>query len=584
MFKIFRYLKAKEWLLFAACGAFIVVQVYTELKMPEYTSAITELIQTPGSAVSDVWMNGLYMLLCALGSAGCLLIVGFFASLLGARLAKRMREELYKKVMSFSLADINRFSTATLITRSTNDVTQVQMLFAMGAQFLFRAPIMSIWAIIKLIRYDWQYSTMTAVAVALLILVSACVIAYAVPKFKKIQLMTDDINRLMREQLIGVRVVRAYNAEKYSEDKFSDANDLLTRTNISVNRAFVTINPMMNIIMSGVTIGVFWIGAYVVNASVGAERLTAFSDMLALSRYVMLVISAFLMLVICFIMTPRALIASRRITEVLEVEPSVTDPENPAPIPDATGEIEFKDVSFKYPDAQECVLEHINFKAERGQTVAFIGSTGSGKSTLINLVPRFYDVTGGSITVDGVDVRDYAQKDLRKKIGYVPQRALLFSGTLGDNINYGDVAGERGESDIREALDIAQATEFVKDMDGELEAHIAQGGTNVSGGQRQRLAIARAICRKPEIYIFDDSFSALDFKTDRTLRDALEKATSGSTKLIVAQRVGTIMNADKIIVLNDGKQVGEGTHSELMSKCEIYREIALSQLSEEELA
>ncbi len=583
MFKVLRYMKAADWLLIAACAAFVVLQVYVDLKMPEYISAITACMKIPGTPVKEVWINGAYMLLCAFGSAACLLIIGLFAAFVGARLARRLRDEIYDQVMRFSLADINRFSMATLITRSTNDVMQVQMTFAMGAQYLFRAPVMAIWAVVKLVRYNWQYSAMTAVSVAVMILCSIAIIIYALPKFKKIQIMTDDLNRIMREQLTGVRVVRAYNAESYAERKFGEANDNLYKINLSVNRAFITLNPMMNIIMSGVSIGVFWIGAYIINAASDIGRFIAFSDMMALTMYVIQVLSGFLMLVATFIMTPRALVAARRITEVLEVVPSVLDPESPAETSEATGEVEFCDVSFRYPDANEDVLSHISFKAERGSTVAFIGATGSGKTTLINLVPRFYDVTDGCVKVDGVDVREYRQKDLRRKIGYVPQRGVLFSGRLAENVNYGDAAAERTEADIRSALDIAQASGFVANMPGELDAPIAQGGTNVSGGQRQRLSIARAICRRPEIYIFDDSFSALDFKTDKELRAELETATEGATKLIVAQRVGTIMNADKIIVLDDGVTVGEGTHKELLETCEVYREIALSQLGEEGL-
>lgn len=582
MFKVFKYLRPVDWLLVACCAGFVVLQVFAELKMPEYISAITLCMKT-GAPTSEVWINGAYMLLCALGAAGSLLLVGFFAAFVGSRLAKRLREELYDKVTDFALEDVNRFSVATLITRSTNDVTQVQMLFAMGLQFLFRAPIMAIWAIVKLVKYNWQYSALTAVGVALIIVLSGIVVAYALPKFKKIQRMTDDINRIMRELLTGVRVVRAYNAESFSENKFDDANEKLTKTNLAVNRALITLNPVINLVMSGVSIGVFWIGAYIIQASSGAARLDAFGNMMSLTMYAIQVISAFLMLVMTFIMTPRAIIAARRITEVLDVKPSVTDPKEPVAIPETKGEVEFNDVTFRYPDAAEPVLEHISFKAERGQTVAFIGATGSGKTSLINLVPRFYDVTEGNVTVDGVDVRAYAQKDLRQKIGYVPQRATLFYGALSENVNYGDLADERGEADIRAALDVAQATDFVSEMDGEIDAHIAQGGTNVSGGQRQRLSIARAVCRRPEIFIFDDCFSALDLKTDRKLRDALAETTADATKLIVAQRVGTIMNADKIIVLEDGKQVGAGTHKELLETCPVYREIANSQLSEEEL-
>ena len=570
------------WLLVTCCAGFVVLQVFAELKMPEYVSAITLCMKT-GAPTSEVWINGAFMLLCALGAAGSLLIVGFFAAFVGARIAKRLREELYDKVTDFSLADVNRFSVATLITRSTNDVTQVQMLFAMGLQFMFRAPIMAVWAIIKLVQYNWQYSALTAVGVGVIVVLSGIVVGYAMPKFKKIQRMTDDINRIMRELLTGVRVVRAYNAERFSEDKFDDANERLTKSNLSVNRALITLNPIINLVMDGVSIGVFWIGAYIIQAQTGAARLDAFGNMMSLTMYAIQVISAFLMLVMTFIMTPRAVIAARRITEVLDVKPSVTDPIAPAAIPETKGEIEFNDVSFRYPDAAEPVLEHISFKAERGQTVAFIGATGSGKTSLINLVPRFYDVTAGSVTVDGVDVRAYAQKDLRQKIGYVPQRATLFYGALAENINYGDLSDKRDETDIRAALDIAQATDFVSEMEGDINAHIAQGGTNVSGGQRQRLSIARAVCRRPEIFIFDDCFSALDLKTDRALRDALAETTADATKLIVAQRVGTVMNADKIIVLENGKQAGAGTHKELLETCSVYQEIANSQLSEEEL-
>ena len=582
MFKVFKYLNPVDWLLVTCCAGFVVLQVFAELKMPEYVSAITLCMKT-GAPTSEVWINGAFMLLCALGAAGSLLIVGFFAAFVGARIAKRLREELYDKVTDFSLADVNRFSVATLITRSTNDVTQVQMLFAMGLQFMFRAPIMAVWAIIKLVQYNWQYSALTAVGVGVIVVLSGIVVGYAMPKFKKIQRMTDDINRIMRELLTGVRVVRAYNAERFSEDKFDDANERLTKSNLSVNRALITLNPIINLVMDGVSIGVFWIGAYIIQAQTGAARLDAFGNMMSLTMYAIQVISAFLMLVMTFIMTPRAVIAARRITEVLDVKPSVTDPIAPAAIPETKGEIEFNDVSFRYPDAAEPVLEHISFKAERGQTVAFIGATGSGKTSLINLVPRFYDVTAGSVTVDGVDVRAYAQKDLRQKIGYVPQRATLFYGALAENINYGDLSDKRDETDIRAALDIAQATDFVSEMEGDINAHIAQGGTNVSGGQRQRLSIARAVCRRPEIFIFDDCFSALDLKTDRALRDALAETTADATKLIVAQRVGTVMNADKIIVLENGKQAGAGTHKELLETCSVYQEIANSQLSEEEL-
>lgn len=583
MFKVLRYFKAKDWLLVCGCALFVVLEVFVELKIPEYVSIITDCM-TQGAPIREVWINGAYMLLCAFAAAVALLIVGFLAALLGARLAKMLREEIYKRVMQFSLADINKFSMATLITRSTNDVTQVQTTFALGAQFLFRAPVMAIWAIVKVAQTQWQWTALTIGAVAALIIASALIITLALPKFKKIQAMTDDVNRIMREQLTGVRVVRAYNAESYSQDKFGVANDDLTKTATSVNRALITINPLMNVVMSGVSIGVFWIGACLIQAAAGGARVELFSETMAMLQYSMQVLSGFLMLVMCFVMTPRALIAARRITDVLDVEPSIADPQTPAEIPQVKGEVEFCNVAFRYPDASDNALEGINFRAERGQTVAFIGATGSGKTSLINLIPRFYDVADGAVKVDGVDVRDYRQSDLRRKIGYVPQRGVLFSGDLYENVNYGDGADERNEEAVKRALEIAQAADFVSEMDGELHAPIAQGGTNVSGGQRQRLAIARAVCRDPEIYIFDDSFSALDFKTDKKLRAALGEATANATKLIVAQRVGTIMDADKIIVLDQGRQVGIGTHAELMENCELYREIALSQLSKEELA
>ena len=551
--------------------------------MPEYVGIITSCIES-GAPIRDIWMNGLYMLLCAIGAAACLLVVGFFAAMLGAGLARRLRDEMYDKVMSFSLADINKFSMATLITRATNDVTQVQILFAIGAQFMFRAPVMAIWAVVKVAQKSWQWSAMTAGAVVGMLIFAGVVMLVAMPKFKKIQMMTDNINRVMREQLIGVRVVRAYNAESFAEGKFGVANDELTRTNLSVNRALITINPIINIVLAGATIGVVMIGAMLVNSAGFNLKGVYQADTMSMVQYVTQVLSGFLMLAMCFIMAPRALIAARRITEILEVTPSILDPEHPAEIPaDVKGEVEFRDVTFRYPDMSGDVIRNISFKAERGQTVAFIGSTGSGKSSLINLIPRFYDVSEGRVLVDGVDVRDYAQKDLRRKIGYVPQQGVLFSGTVRENVNYGDGAENFSDEDIRKALEIAQA-DFVDNMEQGLDSTIAQGGTNVSGGQRQRLAIARAICRKPEIYIFDDSFSALDFKTDKVLRRRLNEATADATKLIVAQRVGTILDADKIIVLDGGEQVGAGTHKELMASCEVYREIALSQLSEEELA
>lgn len=582
--KVFKYFKKTEWMLLGLVLGFVVLQVYCDMKLPEYIEKIT-IVMTGTLEMQQVWMNGMYMLLCALGSACSLLVIGFCGAIIGSRLSRNLREALFDKVMEFSLADVNKFSMATLITRSTNDVTQVQMLFAMGVQFTFRAPILAVWSILKLVGKSWQWSAITGGAVAILLCFSAFVMLFAYPRFKRIQILTDNINRIMREQLTGVRVVRAFNAEKYSQDRFGLANDELTRNNLSVNRTMITMNPIMNVIMAGMSILVFFVGAYIIQAQPdAANKVATFGQIMSVTQYMTQVVMAFLLLIMVFIMAPRAMIAAKRVTDVLIVEPAIKDPDTPCAIPDITGEVEFCDVSFRYPDAQETVLEHISFKAEKGQTVAFIGSTGSGKSTLINLVPRFYDVTAGSVKIDGVDVREYKQADLRKKIGYVPQRGVLFSGDVEENVNFGSRADEHDISDVEHALKISQSADFVAEMDGGVKAHIAQGGTNVSGGQRQRLSIARAICRKPEIFIFDDSFSALDFKTDKVLRDALASETAEATKLIVAQRIGTIMDADKIVVLNDGKQVGEGTHEELMKDCRVYREIALSQLSKEELA
>ena len=574
MFKVFKYLKPVDWLLVTCCAGFVVLQVFAELKMPEYVSAITLCMKT-GAPTSEVWINGAFMLLCALGAAGSLLIVGFFAAFVGARIAKRLREELYDKVTDFSLADVNRFSVATLITRSTNDVTQVQMLFAMGLQFMFRAPIMAVWAIIKLVQYNWQYSALAAVGVGVIVVLSGIVVGYAMPKFKKIQRMTDDINRIMRELLTGVRVVRAYNAERFSEDKFDDANERLTKSNLSVNRALITLNPIINLVMDGVSIGVFWIGAYIIQAQTGAARLDAFGNMMSLTMYAIQVISAFLMLVMTFIMTPRAVIAARRITEVLDVKPSVTDPIAPAAIPETKGEIEFNDVSFRYPDAAEPVLEHISFKAERGQTVAFIGATGSGKTSLINLVPRFYDVTAGSVSVGGINVKEYDMEQLRNQVSVVLQKNVLFSGTILENLRWGDKNATREEC-VR-ACRMACADEFIEQFPAQYDTYIEQGGSNVSGGQKQRLCIARALLKKPKILILDDSTSAVDTATDRKIREAFATEIPDTTKLIIAQRISSVQNADRIIVMEKGRVADFGTHEELLQTSEIYRDVYESQ-------
>ena len=607
MVKIFKYLKPKEWLMAGISLVFIVAQVWLDLKLPEYMSEITQLVKTPGSAMSDIWLTGLYMLLCALGSIAAAISVGFFAARIGASFSQRLRSLLFNKVDSFSMEEINRFSTSSLITRSTNDVTQVQMLVTMALQLVIKAPITAVWAITKIAGKGFEWSVATGAGVVLVLIMVALLMIFVVPKFRKMQTLTDNITRVTRENLTGLRVVRAYNAEDYQEEKFEQANDELTSTQLFTNRAMVIMMPVMQMMMSGLSLAIYWIGAYLIDAagrtagdmaSLAAAKLTVFSDMVVFSSYSTQVIMSFMMLVMIFIMLPRASVSAKRINEVLDTEPGIIDGHETEGKPGLAGEVEFKSVSFRYPDAAEPVLEDISFKAKRGETVAFIGSTGSGKSTLINLVPRFFDTTGGEVLIDGVNVKDYRQDALLNKIGYVPQKAVLFKGTVasnvafGENMNSDDIWSSDDNRDIdgfsiaeiKKAVSIAQGADFVEKMDGGYEASIAQGGTNVSGGQKQRIAIARAVCRKPEIYIFDDSFSALDYKTDRVLRSVLKKETAGVTSLIVAQRIGTIMDADQIIVLDEGRIVGKGTHKELLRYCDVYREIAMSQLSEEELS
>lgn len=566
-------------------AALIVLQVWLDLKLPDYMKEITNLITAEaGSTMREIWVAGGWMLLCALGSAAAAVLVGFFSAQVAAALSMRLREGLFDKVNSFSIEEINRFSTASLITRSTNDITQIQMMVAMGLQVIVKAPVMAVWAITKIVGKSWQWSALTAGAVVILLVMFAIVVGVAMPRFKKIQKLTDNINRVMRENLTGIRVVRAYNAEEYQQNKFKQANDELTQNNLVAFRVMVTLSPVMSLIMNGLSLGIYWIGAILINNAAMNMKLDLLSDMVVFSSYAMQVIMAFMMLSMIFMMLPRAAVSIKRISEVLDTEPTIIDKENPVACDDGTrGTVEFKNVSFRYPDAEEYVLKDISFKANRGDTVAFIGSTGSGKSTLINLVPRFYDVTEGEVLVDGINVKDYTQRDLRNKLGYVPQRGVLFSGTVESNVNYGENPANPDADGIWEALEIAQASEFVDKMEGKQEAAIAQGGTNVSGGQKQRLSIARAVARKPEIFIFDDSFSALDYKTDRVLRMALKEHADGATNLIVAQRIGTIMDADTIVVLDSGRAVGIGKHKELLKNCEVYKEIAYSQLSEEEL-
>ncbi|HEY3419089.1 MAG TPA: ABC transporter ATP-binding protein [Methanomassiliicoccales archaeon] len=581
---ILKYLKAREWGLIAVCAAFIVAGVWLDLEIPDHMFAITNLIQT-GGTVGQVMSEGWVMLALALGSLLTTLVVGFIAAFVAASLSKRLRSLEFSKVQSFTVHEINKFSTASLITRATNDITQVQMAVAMGLQLVIRSPILAAWAILKIEGKSWQWTTSTAVAIAGLIAVIVVLMIFVVPRFKKIQWLTDDVNRNVRENLKGIRVIRAYNAEDYQEEKFEKGNDALTSNNLFTGRAMALMMPIMSGVMSILSLSIYWFGAILIAATVGVgTQMILFSQMITFLAYAMQVVFGFVMLVVVFIVMPRAIVAAKRIEEILDTEPSIKDG-NVTESPGASkGEIVFSNVGFKYPGASEYVLKNVSFKAERGETVAFIGSTGSGKSTIIHLMMRSYDVTEGTISVDGVDVRDYTQQALHKKIGYVPQKANLFSGTISSNVRYGDSSPERTEEDLKKAIAIAQATDFVEKMDGGYNAAISQGGTNLSGGQKQRLSIARAVYRRPEIYIFDDSFSALDYRTDRALRNALKKETADATSIIVAQRVGTIMDADKIVVLDNGMVVGVGKHRDLLDTCPVYKEIVYSQLSEEEVS
>ena len=587
MLKVLKTLKWREWLYALLAVGFIVLQVWLDLTMPDYMSEITSLAVLGDAAnMGEIWKNGGLMLACALGSALSSVVVGFFAARIAAAVAFRLRGKVFDRVESFSMEEINKFSTASLITRTTNDITQVQMVIAMGLQIVIKAPILAVWAIVKILGRNWQWSVATAGAVIVMVLMMLFILAAVFPKFKKVQKMTDNLNSVTRENLTGVRVVRAYNAEEYQEWKFAGANEDLTKTQLFTSRAMAILSPVMTMIMSGLTLAIYWIGAYLIGAEETVlQRSELFGQMAAFSGYAMQVVMAFMMMAMIFIILPRALVSVRRINEVLETESSIKDgtltasPEG-APV----GTVEFKNVSFRYPDASEYVLHNVSFKADKGQTVAFIGSTGSGKSTAINLVPRFYDASEGEVLVDGVNVKDYTLAALHDKIGYVPQRAVMFSGTVESNVAYGEKSGKEFTlEDVKEAVRVAQGSEFIEQKEDTYRAHVAQGGTNFSGGQKQRLAIARAVCREPEIYIFDDSFSALDYKTDRLLRTALKEETGEATSLIVAQRIGTIRDADLIIVLDEGNVVGKGTHDELMQTCEVYREIAYSQLSKEEL-
>ena len=587
MLKVLKTLKWREWLYAAVAVGFIVLQVWLDLKMPDYMSQITQLaVMSDAANMPEIWKNGGLMLACALGSAISSVAVGFFAARIAASVSFRLRSRVFDKVEGFSMEEINKFSTASLITRTTNDIMQVQMLISMGLQVVIKAPILAVWAVCKILTRNWQWSVVTAAAVVIMAVMMLFILIVVFPKFRRVQKLTDNLNSVTRENLTGVRVVRAYNAEKYQEKKFEDANLELTKTQLFTSRAMAVLAPVMTMIMSGLTLAIYWIGAYLIDAlPTAAERSALFGQMAAFSGYAMQVVVAFMMLAMVFIIMPRAMVSVKRIGEVLDTESSIKDGTLTAsPEGSPVGTVEFRNVSFKYPDAGEYVLRDISFKAEKGQTVAFIGSTGSGKSTAINLVPRFYDATEGEVLVDGVNVKDYTLRALHDKIGYVPQRAVMFSGTVESNVAYGEKEGtEYTLDDVKDAVRVAQGTDFIEKKDDTYRAHVAQGGTNFSGGQKQRLAIARAVCRRPEIYIFDDSFSALDYKTDRLLRTALKQETGEATSLIVAQRIGTIRDADLILVLDEGRVVGKGTHDELMRSCEVYREIAYSQLSAEEL-
>ena len=585
MRKLLKRFTKKEWGIVFAILLFVIVQVWLDLTMPGYMSEITTLVQTEGSAMSDILAEGGKMLACALGSLAASVCTAACASKVAANFAAGLREQLFDRVQAFSMEEIGHFSTASLITRSTNDITQVQMLIVMGLQVLIKAPITAVWAICKIWGKSWQWTMSTGVAVVVLLAVVGTCVLLAMPKFRKMQQLTDDVNRVTRENLTGLRVVRAYNAEKYQEEKFEKANGELTAANLFGSRAMAFMMPGIQLVMSGLSLAVYWIGAYLIESAQMADKLPLFSDMVVFSQYAIQVVMAFMMLVIISVLLPRASVAARRINEVLDTPLSIHDGTLTESGTGLKGEVEFRHVSFRYPDAEKYVLQDISFTARKGETVAFIGSTGSGKSTVINLIPRFYDVTEGQILVDGVDVREYRQSALRNKIGYVSQKATLFSGTVSSNVAYGD-NGRDGfpQEDIVNAVYTAQASDFVEKMTDGYDGYIAQGGSNLSGGQKQRLSIARAVCRRPEIFLFDDSFSALDYKTDRILREALDKECGDTTRLIVTQRIGTIRDADRIIVLDEGKIAGMGTHNELIADCEVYRQIAYSQLSKEELA
>ena len=582
MIKLFKNFTKKDVFLIIICVILIALQVYLDLKIPDYMKEITTLVQTTGTKIGDVLLQGVYMLICAFGSLLSAVFVGYLSSLISATFSKNVRKKVFEKIQSFSMEEIKLFSTSSLITRTTNDITNIQMFISMGLQMMIKAPITAIWAIMKILNKSWQWSVVTASAVLILILMVIFLMLTVLPKFKIVQKLIDNINNLTRENLTGIRVIRAFNGEKYQEEKFEKGNENLTKTQLFNQRAMSIMSPVMYLVMNSLTLAIYFIGALLINNAMLGMKISLFSDMVVFSSYAMQVIMSFLMLAMIFIMYPRAAVSASRINEVLSTNAKIKDGKGVKNTKE-TGTVEFKNVSFKYPDSDEYILKNISFKANKGDTVAFIGSTGSGKSTLINLIPRFYDATDGEILIDGVNIKNYTLEELHNKLGYVPQKAVMFNGSVNYNVSYGKTTNKILEKDIKEAVKVAQAKDFVEKMTEKYNSNIAQGGTNISGGQKQRIAIARAIARKPEIYIFDDSFSALDYKTDYLLRKDLKKYTKDSTSLIVAQRIGTIMNATKILVLDEGVCVGIGTHKELLKNCDIYKEIAYSQLSEKEL-
>jgi len=583
MIKILKNLNKKEIGIFIICFILIFIQVWLDLKMPDYMSKITVLVQTEGSKMSDIIINGLYMLTCAFGSLLSAVFTGFLASKISSNFSKKLRKKIFDKVENLSLHEVKTFSTSSLITRTTNDVTQIEMLISIGLQLLIKAPITAVWAVTKILNKSWQWSTVTAVGLVILLSTVAIITSFVIPRFKKVQKLTDKLNGVTRENLTGIRVVRAFNAEKYQENKFENTNNELTNIMLFNQKKFAFMQPIMYLVMYGLTLSIYFIGAYLIKDSLMVDKLPIFGDMIVFSSYAMQVIMAFMMLSMIFMILPRAQVSANRINEVLEEDISIKDGLIDKDTTKEKGTIEFKNVSFKYPDADEYLLKNISFKVNTGETIAFIGSTGSGKSTLINLVPRFYDATDGEILIDGINVKDYKQEFLYNKLGYVSQKAVMFNGTVKSNVIFGKGKKKITNKKIEEAIKVAQAEEFIMKLDNKYDSHIAQGGTNISGGQKQRISIARAIAREPEIYIFDDSFSALDYKTDSQLRKELKKYTKDATTLIVAQRIGTIMNADKIVVLDKGVIVGIGKHKELLKNCDVYKEIAYSQLSKEEL-